>query len=217
MIDGSTDQTRFLYNALQSSYSTDKQVIHSTSVDRTVGPSISGPAISHKRPPSHIGQHTSKEEVHNEAMEEPKKELDEAEEALKDDNSELDDDGDGKEPSGESLQSQDTPRRRGELGNMSNDSEDKSYDPDEPSDEAEGLTELELLSKEEEDESIDFEEIQQLCNANAKWNEVQERDAKVAGPGTALGINAAQISQVGAVHTSGERTKVETCVSTKAG
>jgi hypothetical protein len=104
VIDGSTDWTCFLYNALRSSYSTDMQVIHPVGVDRTMGPSTGGPAISRKRPPSHIGQHTSEEEVHNETMEELEEELDdEAEEALEDDNSELDDDGDGKESSGESL------------------------------------------------------------------------------------------------------------------
>jgi hypothetical protein len=146
-------------------------------------------------------------------MEEPEEELDdEAEEALEDDNSESNDDGDGKEPSGESLQSQDTPRRGGEPGDTSNDLEDDSYDPNEPLDVAEGSTELELSSKEEEDESIDSEEIQQLCNANAEWNEAQERDAEV----TARGINAAQISEVEAVHTLGERNEAETRVPTKA-
>jgi hypothetical protein len=136
-------------------------------------------------------------------MEEPVKELDdEAEEALEDDNSESDDDGDGKEPSGESFQSQDTPRRGGELGNTSDDSEDESYDPNKPSDAAEGSTELELSSEEEDDESIDFEEIQQLCNANAEWNEAHERDAEVAGPSTAPGINAVRILEPHEVHTN---------------
>jgi hypothetical protein len=81
-------------------------VIDSVGVGRTAGPSTSRPAISRKRPPSYIGQHTGEEEVHDEAMEEPEEELeDEAEDALEDDNSESDDDGDGEEPSGDSLQS----------------------------------------------------------------------------------------------------------------
>jgi hypothetical protein len=106
VIDGSPDQTRFLYNVLQSLYNTDMQVIRSVGVDRTIGPSTSGPTISHKRPLSHIGHHIGEEEVHDEAMEEPEEEVDdEAEEALEDDNSESDHDGDGEEPSGESLQS----------------------------------------------------------------------------------------------------------------
>jgi hypothetical protein len=57
----------------------------------------------------------------------------------------------------------------------------------------EDSTELEL-SLEEEDKSIDSKEIQQLYNANAEWNEAQERDAEVARPSTALGINVALIS-----------------------
>jgi hypothetical protein len=55
VIDGSTDQTRFLYNALRSSYNKDMEVIHSVGVDRIAGPSTGGPAISRERPPSHIG------------------------------------------------------------------------------------------------------------------------------------------------------------------
>jgi hypothetical protein len=85
-------------------------VIRSVGVDRTVGPSTSGPMISRERPPSHIGQHTGEEEVYNEAMEKPKEVIDdEVEEALEYDNLESDHDGDGEEPSGESLQSQGTP------------------------------------------------------------------------------------------------------------
>jgi hypothetical protein len=81
---------------------------------------------------------------------------------------------------------------------------------------AEGSTELELSSEEEEDKSIDSEEIQQLCNTNAEWNEAQKWDAEVVGPSTAQGINAAQISEVGAVFTLGERTEAETRVPTEA-
>jgi hypothetical protein len=95
---------------LWSLYSTDMQVIRSVVVDQTARPSTGGPTISREQPPSHIGQHTGEEEIHNEAMEEPVEEVDdEAEEALEDDNLELDHDGDGEEPSRESLQSQDTP------------------------------------------------------------------------------------------------------------
>jgi hypothetical protein len=134
-------------------------------------------------------------------MEEPEEEVDdEAVEALEDDSSESDHDGDSKEPSGKSLQFQDAPRRGGELGNTSDDSEDESYDLDEPSDVVEGSTELELSSEEEEEDSIDSEEIQQLCNANAEWNEAQERDAEVAGPNSALGSTPAQISEPREVH-----------------
>ena len=106
VIDGSPDQTRFLYNALRSLYNTDIQVIRSVGVDQTARPSISGATISAKWPPSHVGQHTGKEKVYDEVVEEPKEEIDdEAEEALKDDNSESDHDSNGNEPSGESLQS----------------------------------------------------------------------------------------------------------------
>jgi hypothetical protein len=56
------------------------------------------------------------------------------------------------------LQSQDTPQRRGELGDTSDDLEDESYDPNKPSDVDEGSKELELSSQEEEEESIDLEE-----------------------------------------------------------
>jgi hypothetical protein len=42
---------------------------------------------------------------------------------------------------------------------MSDDSDDESYDLDKPSDTDEGLEELELSSQEEEEESIDSQEI----------------------------------------------------------
>jgi hypothetical protein len=81
-------------------------VIRSIGVDRIAGPSIGGSTISRKWPLSHIGQCTSEEDVHNEAMENPEEEVDdEAKEALEDDNSELDHDGDAEESSGEILQS----------------------------------------------------------------------------------------------------------------
>jgi hypothetical protein len=47
---------------------------------------------------------------------------------------------------------------------------------------------LELSSEEEDEESIDSEEIQQLCNANAKWNEAQEWDIEVGGQGPHQGL-----------------------------
>jgi hypothetical protein len=93
-------------------------------------------------------------------MEESEEEVDdEAVEASEDENSESDHDGDGEEPSGESLYSQDTLQRRGELWDTSNDSDNESYDPNKPSDAMEGLEELELSSQEEEEESIDSQEI----------------------------------------------------------
>jgi hypothetical protein len=61
---------------------------------------------------------------------------------------------------------------------------------------------LELLSEEEEEESIDSEEIQQLCNVNVEWNEAQERDAEVARPSNALGSTPARISEPREVHTN---------------
>jgi hypothetical protein len=134
-------------------------VIRSVGVGRTARPSTGGPTISHERPPSHIVQHIGEEEVHDEAMEEPEEEVDdEAVEASEDDNSESDHNGDGEEPSGESLHSQDTPRRGGELWDTSDDSDDESYDPDKPSDANEGLEELELSSQEEEEEEEEEEE-----------------------------------------------------------
>jgi hypothetical protein len=62
--------------------------------------------------------------------------------------------------------------------------------------------ELELLSEEEEEESIDSEEIQQLCNVNVEWNEAQEQDAEVAGPSSAPGSTPARISEPREVHTN---------------
>jgi hypothetical protein len=61
---------------------------------------------------------------------------------------------------------------------------------------------LELSSEEEEEESVDSEEIQQLCNANVEWNEAQERDAEVAGPSSTPGSTLAQISEPCEVHTN---------------
>ena len=49
---------------------------------------------------------------------------------------------------------------------MLDDSDDESYDPDKPLDAEEGLEELELSSWEEEEESIDFQEILKLVNEN---------------------------------------------------
>ena len=94
-------------------------------------------------------------------MEEPEEEVDdETVEASKDDNSELDHDGNGDEPSGESLHFQDTPGRGGELWGTSDDSDNESYDPNKPPNADEGLEELELSSQEEEEEeSIDSQEI----------------------------------------------------------
>jgi hypothetical protein len=81
-------------------------VIHSIGVGQIATPSTGGPTITRVRSPSHIVQHTGKEEVHNEAMEEPEEEVDdEAVEASEDDNSDSNHDGDGEEPSGESLHS----------------------------------------------------------------------------------------------------------------
>jgi hypothetical protein len=69
-------------------FTTDMQVIHSIGVGRTAGSSIGSPTISRERPLSHIVQHTSEDEVHDEAMEEPEEEVDdEAVEASEDDNS----------------------------------------------------------------------------------------------------------------------------------
>jgi hypothetical protein len=80
-------------------------------------------------------------------MEEPEDEVDdEADEAAEDDSLESYHDGNGEEPSGASLQFQDTPQRGGELGHTSDDLEDEPYDPDNPSDADEGSKELELSS-----------------------------------------------------------------------
>jgi hypothetical protein len=196
-------------------------VIHFVGVGRTAGPSTSGPTITHEQPPSHIVQHTGEEEVHDEAMEEPEEEVDdEAVEASEDDNSESDHNGDGEEPSGESLHSQDTPRRGGELWNTSDDSNDESYDPDKPSDADEGLEELELSSQEEEEESIDSQEIL-LGNENADWNTTQEGDVEVMGPSTAPEsipvVGVVDNAQVEVEHMLSERIEVETHVSTVVG
>jgi hypothetical protein len=68
--------------------------------ERTTGPFIGGSTISCEWPPSYIVQHTSEEEVHDEAMEEPEEEVDdEVDEAAQDNSSESDHDGDGDEPS----------------------------------------------------------------------------------------------------------------------
>jgi hypothetical protein len=101
VLDGSPARTRFLYNALRHVFTTDMQVICSIGMGRTAGPSIGGSMISRKRPPSHIVQYIDKEEVHDEAMEEPEEEVDdEAVEASEDENSESDHDGDGEEQVG---------------------------------------------------------------------------------------------------------------------
>ena len=76
MLDGSPARTRFLHNTLQDVFTTDMQVIRSVGVARIAGPSTGGPTISRERPASHIMQHIDEEEVHDEAMEEPKKEVD---------------------------------------------------------------------------------------------------------------------------------------------
>jgi hypothetical protein len=61
---------------------------------------------------------------------------------------------------------------------------------------------LELSSKEEEEESIDYEDIQQLCNANAEWNEAHEWNVEVAGPSSTPGSTPARISKPHEVHTN---------------
>jgi hypothetical protein len=159
-------------------------------------------------------------------MEEPEEEVDdEVVEASKDDNSESDHDGDGEEPSGESLHSQDTPRRGGELWDTSDDSDDESYDPNKPSNVDEGLEELELSSQEEEEEeeeeSIDSQEILQLGNGNTNWNATQKGDVEGVGPNTTPEskpvVGVVDNAHVEVVHMLSERTEAETCVPTIVG
>jgi hypothetical protein len=63
VFDGSPARTRFLHDALRDVFTMNMQVIRSVGVGRTAVPSIGGPTISRKRPPSHIVQHTGEEEA----------------------------------------------------------------------------------------------------------------------------------------------------------
>jgi hypothetical protein len=152
VVDWSPDRTRFLYNTLQSVYTTDMHILRPVHVDRSAGPSTSEGTGTAERPRDHVQERGSEEEMHDHATGEAKQnEVKQSEEGTEDDNrmatieirksgdeskdsededtsedeetTEEDDDGDGEEPSGITLHSESTHR----TGGVSTDASDDSY------------------------------------------------------------------------------------------
>ena len=78
-----------------------------------------------------------------------------------------------------------------------------------------------MSSQEEEEESIDSQEILQLGNENAGWKAIQEKDVEVVEPSIAPEstpiVGVVSNAHVEVVHMLSEHTKAETCVPTVVG
>ena len=141
VVDWSPDRTRFLYNALQSVYTTDMHVLRPVPAVRSVAPSLGKGTGVAERLSDHVQDCGYEEEIHDQVtgeaeqneVEHSKEEMedngrgaaverrprDESTDTEDDDTSgdeeslEEDDDGDGQEPSGRTLHSDNTQRSRG--------------------------------------------------------------------------------------------------------
>jgi hypothetical protein len=113
IVDRSPERTRFLYNTLQSMYKEDMQVIQAVVVERSAEHSTGEGTVTSERPGSNT-------ENRNPNEGNPDQAIGDAEDY---------DDGDGEEPSGISLHSQDTHYRGGELEGASTDSSNEEYHP----------------------------------------------------------------------------------------
>jgi hypothetical protein len=130
IVDRSPERTRFLYNTLQSMYKEDMQVIQAVVVERSAEHSTGEGTVTSERPGSNTENRNPNEGNPDQAIGDAEDyEDDEVEEEMEDNNPDSDDDGDGEEPSGISLHSQDTHYRGGELEGASTDSSNEEYHP----------------------------------------------------------------------------------------
>jgi hypothetical protein len=164
VVDHSPERTRFLYNTLQSVYKEDMQVIQAVVVERSAEHSTGEGIVTSERPSSNTENRNPDGGNPDQAIGDAEDyEDDEAEEETEDSNPDSDDDGDGKEPSGVSLHSQDTHCRGGELEGASIDSSNEEYHPKGTSVWRPRSPEYVSSSKEEDEEASGPQEGQEHC------------------------------------------------------
>jgi hypothetical protein len=133
-------------------------------VERSAEHSIGEGTITSERPGSNTENWNPDEGNPDQAIGDAEDyEGDEAEEEMEDSNPDSDDDGDGEEPSGVSLHSQDTLCREGELEGASTDSSIEEYHPKGTSVRRPWSPEYVSSSKEEDEEAGGPQEGQEHC------------------------------------------------------
>jgi hypothetical protein len=225
VVDWSPDRIRFLYNTLQSVYTTDMHILRHVPVDCSAGPSIGERTGSAEHPSDHVQERGFEEEIHDQAMEEAKQnEVEESEEGTEDDNtvaaveikklgdestdsededtseeeedtSEEDDDGDDEEPSGITLYYESTHR----AGGASTDASDGSYRLGRPSgprqSSEEPATTMEGQGQEQEHDGTEGGGTQERGNRTLEMNMEQVFGAEDEEPRSSPGSNTVHLSQ----------------------
>jgi hypothetical protein len=210
IVDRSPERTRFLYNTLQSVYKEDMQVIRAVVVERSAEHSTGEGTIIGERPGSSTENRNPNEGNPDQAIGDAEDyEDDEAEEEMEDNNPDSDDDGDGEEPSGISLHSQDTHCRGGELEGASTDSSNEEYHPRGTSVRRPISPEYVSFSEEEDEEAGGPQEGQEHCTDFVRRIVEQVFGGEDVEPVISTENTAAPLSQGRTVHMDVDRGPIQ--------